>query len=1116
VEIEIPFGALILPGGSGGVWAWNVTRERHAGGSLELSSWAPMQGSFHQPEKFGKLLDMPTDYRPFSLAVGEMSTSVSRKGSGESSVSIEVPVTNETGADLTLRGSLALLGEAGSAVSAEPVAVAAGDTASFAFPPLVFRSSASDAQVEVTFADSGGRVRRKVIRRVSCEIRPLTLSLLQPCYRNAIFPGQDVRELLFRVIPSADVRARAERIEVTFAGQQGDVAAMTVAIADASGDLSLPIPVLADGTYILRARALKGQTEVAAIQQPVSKLPRPEAGRVVRIDRNRNLLVDGKPFFGIGWYGGVPTDDPRADVVALQNVTVPAVINYPDTSAIRDNYDKHGIYTVVSVENGRLYHTFDLWRSENKHLAHVRDELHTLKEPSDDTRELLRKLVEAVRGEPGLLGYYIADEPEIHNVPSEYLENMYAVVRELDPYHPVFVTNDTIDGLTTHGFRCADVLSPDPYSADLDYVPNFLKKINEIALPGQAWYVTLWHSTSQTHFKRPFGSAPPYSYRTFRNQYFSSICYGAKGFTPYTSAFFMPEIEYRFGLPPVWRELRFLEPAILAPEPEQAPRVEGAADVPVWARTHEGRVTLIAVNHKTEPRQISVRWAPLENRTLTVMSEGRTVRARNGAVALELAPGDVRILTDAPGADAFPTTAAVTAELAERYRNAVKPGNLLHSSRGVSVGCSEGYFAPWFHQYYYYAINGLIDDKGWTVSHGKKDKPDWIEFTLPEPAPIGRLVMMTPTIRDYRIDFMGPDGTRKSAAFTGNRERTVVHGFDPPVTALKIRVTVTGINSDRGPHPVLSEIEAYSERRNAPVVELSAGESAAPSQLEPLFPASGQPTVLWADTFSPFEHAPQFYWDARDTRWVLSPETLVAEPAPGGGLIMASRSPKGYAAMSHFFPYDPACRFFQVSLRGIEGKGYRFTNVALGDGSGKTPCRGCINTARPGIYTVDTHYIHNQFRTGAQRRAFVRMGSAGSRKTADGAPEPGPRFTFDWIRLVDRPLNGLAVTLADGAPLPGSIARGDSLRMEVHLEKPATDVTVEALADSSYKPVSINGAPYVQLARADETGRLWVADVTLGEGTTPFKCGGYPLVFRAAVTGGAISETYASAFVSIE
>ena len=190
--------------------------------------------------------------------------------------------------------------------------------------------------------------------------------------------------------------------------------------------------------------------------------------------------------------------------------------------------------------------------------------------------------------------------------------------------------------------------------------------------------------------------------------------------------------------------------------------------------------------------------------------------------------------------------------------------------------------------------------------------------------------------------------------------------------------------------------------------------------------------------------------------------------------------------------------------------------MALGTGSGAKGYRGAVNTSRPGIYTVDTHYIHDNFRTGKHKKGFIAIYVNGSGKHPDGTAKPGPTFAFDWLRQVRRPLDGLAVVRSDGAPLGESVTVGDALHFELHLASPATDAVVEVLAHHTYRPLAINGQPYVQLYRADTDDRLWVGEVALGEGTGTFNPGGYPVVFKASIVGGAIAETYASAYVEVK
>lgn len=1122
VEIEIPFGAIVLGEGAGGTWKWNVTRERQAGGTTELTSWAPLRRNFHQPRLFGSLVGLPTDYSAFRLDVQEPRVDVSRSGGGLTTLNLALTVRNDTGRERKVAAAVALFEDESVAVKAEPVTLAAGAEGVLQFTPLGLRGSAPSTSVVFSLRDADtGMLLKAVVKSLASEYRPVSLTVLRPCYRNSIYPTEELREILFRVDLSAEVKQAASVVSYALVDGAGKCLGEGRATGAAIGrPLALPLPDLAPGSYTLRVEAVKADgTAQAGTETTIHKLAPPPAGHEVRIDENRNLLVDGKPLFAIGWYGSVPVEDPRPDVVALQNVQTPVVVDLPDVSGIAKAYREHGIYSIVSVELGRLFYTFKLWQSGKEELRKTTEEYHTLTEPSAEVRRMARELVEAVRGEPGLVGYYIADEPEIHDTRSSYLEAYYRYLCELDPYHPVFVTNDTIDGLVTHGYKCADVLNPDPYSPEWDYVPSFLRKVNEVAELGKTTYVTLWHSTSQTHFVREYGTAPPYPYKVFRNQYFVSIALGAKGFTAYTSPFFMNEIEYRYGLPYVWRELRFLEKAILAPEPTEALQVEARPGVTSWAREVGGRVYLVLANHKPGAAYARVSWAPLKTRrSLTVLSEGREVKVTGGVFEDRFGEGDVHVYTDAPEAKGFPTTQEVTAELAQREKEAVKPGNLLHWTHGTTARCSAGYYAPWFSQFFYYAINGLTDDTGW-YSYASGNKPAWLELTLKQQAQIGRVVLYTPNLRDYTIDFVAPGQPTRRVTVAGNEQTVVVHNLKPAVPCLKLRVTVTAIRETQGAEsrgPKVAEIEAYAESAEGPITPVETIQAEAAARPPVLFGDETEPQALWSDDFTNFQTAPQYYWDARDTKWVLNSETFRARPKAGGGIIVASASPKGYDAMTHIFPYDAAYRFFQAKLSNIEGQGYRFAHVSLSDSSGAPGYRGAINTSRPGIYTVDTHYIHESYRVGRAQKCFLRLNTAGAQKRDDGTVTPGPEFTFDWLRLVRRPLDGLVVTLADGAPLPETVGEGDRLHFELHLSALAQDAVVEVQVGPNYEPLAINGEPYVQLQRGDEKGKVWVGEVTLGTETGKFTPKGYPVVFRAVITGGMMTETFASAFVEFK
>jgi hypothetical protein len=1102
LEARLPFGGMVLGPDATSAWVWNVTRERYAGGSTELSSWSPVKANFHQPKFFGKLTGVDVDFRRFALAVGEPKVSVAGGGSGIKNLDITTKVRNETGAARTIAASAMLLGAPATKVTAAPLALPAGGEADVSFPTLKVGGDALEANCVFAFADAGtGEVYKSMVKRLSTDYRPIAISVLRPCYRNNIYATQKLSEIVFRVALAGDMAARTATVSYALLGADGaTVCEGKAKPAGLAQPLKLPAATLKIGAYRLVAFALDAfGKEVASTATAIRKLPPPPSGNEVRIDEVGNLLVNGKPFVPLGWYGAVPTEDPRPDVVALQNLQTPAVPIMPDVSSLTKPFDEHRIYSIVSVENGRLFYSFNLWRDP---ADTVHTEMTTLSAPSEKTVALVRQLVEAVRGLPGVVGYYIADEPEINNNRSDYLQNYYKLLCEMDPYHPVMVVNDTLDGIATHGFRNADILSPDPYSPELDYVPNFMKRCREVLRPGQTIILTPWWSSIQAHMTNDYGTAPPYPYRVFRNQCLVSLALGARGWTGYTSSFFMPEIEYRYGLPYVWRELRFLEKAMAAPPPAEALKVVADAEMTAWIRGAEGHLYLVVVNHKPGARKATISHPLLKGiDKLFVMSEGRDIAVRGGLFSDQFTEGDARIYTTDPAARKLPTTKAVEAELAQRQRDTAKPGNLLHWTRGTRALASEGYYAPWFSQYYYYAINGITDDLGWNCSHAG-DKPAWLELVLKQPANIGRVVIYTPNLKDYDLQIQGPDGQTWVAQIRGNDKKIVEHDFRPAMPCLKLRVTA--LSAREGVRQI-SEIEAYEQPGDGPAtpVERKAGSSAAPERLIGM--AAGEPNALWSDDFTNFQHRDKYYWDGKDTAWVFDPLKHKATPKAGGGLVCTS--PGEGTGMSHILPYDAAYRFFQVKIGGIEGTGYRFVNVAFSSSSGVPGYRGGINTLRPGIHTVDTHYIHDSFRKGAAKDCFV--------VTYMGAI----LCTFDWMRLVRRPEDGLAVTMADGSPLPVSVKQGDELLLQLVLAKPATDATVDVLVDAGYAPLQINGEPYVQLAKVGaKDGREWAARMKLGPGTGKFDQAKavYPTVFRTILSGGDLRETYATACVSFE
>ena len=621
--------------------------------------------------------------------------------------------------------------------------------------------------------------------------------------------------------------------------------------------------------------------------------------------------------------------------------------------------------------------------------------------------------------------------------------------------------------------------------------------------------LTPWHAAGHTHFTNDFGTDPPYPYRVLRGQYLAGVAFGCRGFAGYASDFFLPEPALRYGLPRIWREVRIPgtgdgrggdgKPAPGSAggrrrqldQPGKRPSVRRADELWCSAAVHDSPSAAgercIAV--RSQQRSASGR----DGRD----SDGCVVSGRRSAVQQRSGRQKPAHCGRSRGRDCC------------RGAGCDQTGQFAARQPRRPARASEGAFAPWFSQYFYYAINGVTDDIGWHVSHA--ELPQWLELSLPEEKPVGRVVLTTPNLRDYDLILRTADGTAELAEVRGNTAAVVEHRFARPIPALKLRIVARAVRDKaEPPRAMVREIEAYLEpgagpttatRRiepagNSPGIAMDDSEAAAPTDVPP---------PLWVEDFSRFAHVDR-YVTYQEQAWVLNPRDYQFE-LKQPGIVCTSTADAGYSAMTRIWPYDPQYRYFQIKLAAIEGEGYRFGTVGFGESSGRLKCRGAVQTSRPGIYTVDTHYVHDDFRTGQQKSCFLSLYT-----------NRGIRFTYDWLRLSRLPLDGLSVTLADGSPLPPALKAGDSLLFRVLLDKPATDVVVELYRDSSYAPVRLNSEPYVQLLKTgrEKDGRQWSAVVPLGPGTEKVKLAGYPLLFRAVITGGAIRETLANVFVDIE
>ncbi len=962
----------------------------------------------------------------------------------------------------------------------------------------------------------------------------MQLEVQLPPYRQTIYATQADQSMVLSVQLPATLQADVRDIHARLLdADQHELAAVGPGLKP-TDPLRFDGRALAAGNYTVVVSALAPDgREVAVSQVSVRKLDR-APGSEVRVDEHGNLMVNGQPSIQIGWYGAVRLDDPRPEVLQLQNLQTAVVVFYPDRSPVSQLFTEHGIRTIVDLEPGRLLYAFELWKDPHHPVPgeHTR-----LAAPSAECRELLRKMIDLLRDEPGLFGWYIADEPEINQFRADYLEAYYQTIRELDPFHPVIVTNDTLDGIDAMGVRCCDILVPDPYSPKPSYVPDFLARANRARGGGQGLMITPWHCAQHTHFTGEFSSGLPYPYRVMRGQYLATLTAGGRGFLGYVSDFFLPEPRLRIGLPHLWREVRYLEPflheqsltgtstpltgeplCVKVFSPPTDASVQGspvthddtsASSIPrilSWIGTHDRHLALIVMNGDSVARRISVQHPLLTMAQLHVASEARSVSIHQRGFVDDIPAGEGHVYTDDPRCLILPTIRHIEDEIMAFEQSSAKAGNLLHVSRGVTARASSG-TTPWYAQFFYYAINGITDDEGWYVTHAPL--PQWIELALPEPQSIHRIVLHTPNLLDYDLQFRTAEGSVFTAEVRGNQQDVVEHRLATPVSALKVRLVARTLRAESSvAQAMVREIEAYADPGgdgniplpvigSSPADELTVETGSGPATATTVLP-------LWREDFSHFEQKPRLH-EGSDLAWALNPAEFHARYDDAARCLRCTAtSSVGYASMNRLVPYSSDYRCLQLTVPEIQGDGYKWLTVALNDPGGNTAARSAVQTLKPGRYTVDTHALHDWFRQAGSPQALLGIYVM---KDID--------YAFTDLRLTQQPTDGLLVTMADGTPLPRVLKLGDRLLFQLFLNEPAIDAVVELQRDATYQPVRINGEPYVQLLKAgrDKDGRYWSAVVTLGAGTDTFHVEGYPVLFRAVITGGALCETMSTLMV---
>lgn len=434
--------------------------------------------------------------------------------------------------------------------------------------------------------------------------------LLRPNYRGRLAAGATDQRVLVRAsvghVLKDGLKPERARLQATIRSGARAVAARTFPVTQPGyNDLELEGAALPAGDYQVRVALLAPDgARLASQELDLRKLPPDAASPTVYLDEHNRTLVNGKPFFPLGWYFGPGPTDPKfpehIDRLAASpfNTLMCYGVNSGDTNTVRAYLDYLArrnvkiIYSIKDVYEGtRWYHEPVLgWRGEESIVRHV---------------------VESFRDHPALLGWYLNDELPL--TMRDRLQARQRFVSQLDPNHPTWAVLYQVDDLFGY-LNTADVLGTDPYPVPdrpVTVAAEWTRKSQAVSQGCKPlWMVP--QAFDWASYRHEPGKGRPPTLDEERVMTYLCLIHGAHGLIYYSYADLLRDPKLGFDqrwadLVKVGREVKQLEPALLSVAPPPPLEVNAPSSVHHAVRSDDrGKGYVLLANPAATPATVRV------------------------------------------------------------------------------------------------------------------------------------------------------------------------------------------------------------------------------------------------------------------------------------------------------------------------------------------------------------------------------------------------------------------------------------------------------------------------------------------------------------------------------
>ena len=474
--------------------------------------------------------------------------------------------------------------------------------------------------------------------------------LTYPNYRGWIFPEAGAVEVAIYVAASEyGYRPGELAVRLRLQAEDGQTVERVARAVEGWQRVSASADTIGPGPVALTSEVLRRRAKRVLSQErwTLDKLtPETVAGLSVYVDRANNTIVDGEPFFPLGFYMNASPEE-RAEVAASPFNTIlvygtnrtpraqmRAQLDAIDADGLKLIYCLNDVYPQAKYMDGRD------WEGVKGNEA------------------ITEAVVDAYKDHPALLAWYLNDEIPRDQAPD--LLDYYRRVKQADPNHPAFIVLCQKKDFA-HLWQTTDILSGDPYpmpKEPLTRVSDMVEKSKAPSLGSQpvwlvpqsfAWYQHNSKNPDRSHIPTPQeltdGRAP--NRDEARCMTYLGLVHGAKGliYWCYYNMRMLPQYEEMWGwMQEIGQEVQTLAPVLLSPEDlGTVPFSPPDAPVHTLLKRHDGRLILMAVNAEREVCRVTFNLGRRLKARVDVMFEDRDVAPSGTGFADDFGPLEVHV-----------------------------------------------------------------------------------------------------------------------------------------------------------------------------------------------------------------------------------------------------------------------------------------------------------------------------------------------------------------------------------------------------------------------------------------------------------------------------------------